>query len=253
MQTVPPDLLEDMYVQSSLAAGHDSVRDNIERAARLGLRRIACVDQVQRNSTWVPTLVSTAQQLRQDYDLEIFVGVAARFCDEHGTLDLPDALPGIDFIVTSGDQVPIGRRCYTADELRSLLRQGQVSAERVVRAILNAAVRVMLRYPNVVLSNLFGGLSTIGFPEESVPLEWLLDLAGVAHISGSAVLLDERYRCPGLRTLQVMKRASVPLFLCSGSSERNTIGVYSHVAEMMSALRGNRRVVPAGEPILQDP
>ncbi|MFT7583509.1 MAG: putative metal-dependent phosphoesterase TrpH, partial [Myxococcota bacterium] len=47
------DLKEDMHVHSTWSDGKDTLEANIAMAGQRGLRRLACVDHVRADTSWV--------------------------------------------------------------------------------------------------------------------------------------------------------------------------------------------------------
>lgn len=229
-------VLEDMHVHSTFSDGRDSVRDNLEAAHRRGLRRLTCVDHVRLDSDYVPQLVAEVRQLRSQTPIELYVGVEAKILDGSGLLDVPPLLPGVDFIYAADHQFPLGDRCYKPVEIRHRLRAGELSAEEVTRALVRATIAAMLRHSQVVLAHLFSVLPKVGIAEDSVPINLLRDLAEVAHLRHASVEIDERWRCPGVRTLRAFRAAEVPIFASTDSHAKEDIGVYSYVNETLAQV-----------------
>ena len=50
------------------------------------------------------------------------------------------------------------------------------------------------------------------------------------------VEIDERWRCPGVRTLRAFRAAEVPIFASTDSHAKENIGVYSYVNETLAQV-----------------
>ena len=55
-----------------------------------------------------------------------------------------------------------------------------------------------------------------------MPINLLRDLAEVAHLRHASVEIDERWRCPGVRTLRAFRAAEVPIFASTDSHAKET-------------------------------
>lgn len=161
--------------------------------------------------------------------MDVFVGVEAKILDGTGRLDLPSDLRGVDFLYAADHQFPLGDRLFSPREIRQKLQAGVLSEEQLIAALVNATLGVLNRYPRVVLAHLFSILPKIGLHEDDVPLSRISDLAEAAKCAQAVVEIDERWRCPSQRTVQVFWQAGVPIFRSTDSHSKETIGVYSYV------------------------
>jgi putative hydrolase len=235
-------LREDMHIHSTFSDGRHSIWENVVEAEKRGLCRIACVDHVRTTSTFCPDFLAEVRHVRSQAGIDIQAGVEAKILDGSGRLDVPEQLAGIDYIYAADHQFPIGDRCYKPIEVRHFLRDGKLQRTEAVDALINATLGVLRRYPRVVLAHLFSILPKVGIDEESVPLSRIHELAELAKQAGAAVEIDERWRCPGPRTLREFYRAGVPIFSSTDSHDRADIGVYSYVqgvwAELLASCAG---------------
>jgi putative hydrolase len=231
--------LEDMHVHSTFSDGKHTVSENLAQAEMLGLARFACVDHVRIDSTYIPDFVAAVRRERNSRAMEIFIGVEAKILDGNGQLDLPSDLQGVDFIYAADHQFPLGDRCYKPREIRAQLEAGLLTTEQVIAALMDATLGVLHRYPRVVLAHLFSILPKIGLREAALPLDRLAELAWAAKCADAAIEIDERWRCPNARTLQVFRSAGVPILCSTDSHNRESIGVYGYVHEVFppEALR----------------
>lgn len=231
--TRKPCLLEDMHVHSTFSDGKGSVAENVAQAERLGLHRLTCVDHVRADSTYLPALVKEVARLREASSVQIYSGVEAKFLDGKGLLDLPADLTGIDYIYAADHQFPLSTRCHRPLEIRHKLVSGELGPEGVVRALIEATLGAIQRYPRLVLAHLFSILPKLGIAEDSVPLALIEALADAAQACGAAVEIDERWRCPGARTLRPFLKAGVPILLSTDSHSSSTIGCYVFAQDVL--------------------
>lgn len=230
--------LEDMHVHSTFSDGRDSILDNVSQAARLGLRRLTCVDHVRKDSRFVPDFVKEVRRVQAETSLDLFIGVEAKILDGCGQLDVPSDLSGVDYIYAADHQLPMGTGCYKPTDIRRQLAEGTLGAAEVVLALVDATMAVLFRYPRIVLAHLFSVLPKVGLAEDSVPLRLLGELAEAARAAGAAIEVDERWECPGPRTLRIFHRAGVPIFLSTDSHAKGTIGAYRYATETMRQVLG---------------
>jgi putative hydrolase len=91
-------------------------------------------------------------------------------------------------------------------------------------------------HENVVIAHLFSALPTLGLSEGDAPAEMVDSLAIAAAESNAGILVDERWRCPAVRTLRPFLRHGVPVLLGTGSKSRETIGRYDFCADLIHEM-----------------
>jgi len=220
---------EDMHVHSTFSDGKNTPLENLQVAAQRGLKRLGCVDHVREDTTWLPQFVDAIETLRSETSIEVLACVEAKILDVDGRLDVPSDLAGVDWIYAADHQLPFGDRCYTPREIRTAMAQGELDSSEVVASLLRATRGAIESYPNVVIAHLFSILPKIRLSEEEVPLAQIEELARIAKAGGACIEIDERWKCPSLRTVQVFERAGVPVWASTDSHKRERIGLYSYV------------------------
>lgn len=229
-------LREDMHIHSTFSDGRHSIWENVAQAEARGLCRITCVDHVRTTTTFLPDFLAEVRHVRSRAGIDIRTGVEAKILDGSGRLDVPQDLAGIDYLYAADHQFPMDDRCYKPIDVRHFLRDGKLQKTEAIDALINATLGVLRRYPRVVLAHLFSILPKVGIDEESVPLAQIQELAEAAQGAGAAIEIDERWRCPGPRTLREFHRAGVPIFSSTDSHDRADIGVYSYVQQVWAEL-----------------
>lgn len=227
-----PSQPEDMHVHSTFSDGKHTVEQNLTQAELIGLRRFTCVDHVRVDSTYLPDFVAEVRRQSKGRGMDVFTGVEAKILDGSGLLDLPSDLHGVDLLYAADHQFPLGDRCYKPREIRQQLQQGILSEAQVIAALFDATLGVLNRYPRVVLAHLFSVVPKIGLQEDELPLSRIAELAWAAKCAHATIEIDERWRCPSARTVQVFHQAGVPIFRSTDSHSRETIGMYSYVQEV---------------------
>lgn len=224
---------EDMHVHSTFSDGKHTVAQNLAQAEQLGLRRFACVDHVRIDSTYVPDFVAEVHRQRPGRGMDVFVGVEAKILNGSGLLDLPSDLRGVDLLYAADHQFPLGERCYKPREIRQRLEEGSLTAAQVFTALIAATEGVLHRYPRVVLAHLFSIIPKVGLREDDIPDSSIAALAWAAKCTSAAIEIDERWRCPSARTIQLFFQAGVPIFSSTDSHTKETIGIYSYVSDVL--------------------
>ena len=228
MGTMKPAPKEDMHIHSTFSDGMHSITQNVATAEALGLSRICCVDHVRRDTAWVPEFVEAVQRADESSDFEVLCGVEAKILDEYGTLDVPEALDGVDFIYAADHRFPFGGRCLDPKDVKLMIMQGIISAESAVRSLFRATHQAIVRNDRVVIAHFLSILPKIGLDESMISLAHVEVLARCAKEHEASFEIDERWSCPSQRITEVLLRHRVPVFLSTDSHRRETIGVYEY-------------------------
>ncbi|CCG02073.1 histidinol-phosphatase [Blastococcus saxobsidens] len=203
-------LLTDHHVHSTWSDDAVSApRENLVAARDTGLASIRMVDHVRTTTTWVPGFLAEVAALPRIDGLEVLTGVEAKILDASGRLDVPD-----DLVVGPG------------------------GVDRILLDILvTATVRAMERVGRGQLAHLFSLLPKIGLHESALCDDHLAAIANAAVRTGTAVEVNEKWRCPGPRAVLALAAAGVPLVGSTDSHECSTVGRYSWVSDAASATR----------------
>ena len=229
---------EDMHVHSNFSDGANTLLENMEWALRLGLRRLGCVDHVRSDTKWIPEYVEAIANLQALSSIRLTVGIEAKILDIHGHLDLPKNVDGVDFIYAADHQFPLGETHYAPIEIARMIEKGDLKTHTAIENLVSAYLRVLDQYPHIVLAHLFSILPKINLSEAIVPENFLMELAQKAKETNAIIEVDERWRCPSVRTLQYFEKAGVPIVASTDSHQRETIGIYRYNHSVDKALRG---------------
>jgi putative hydrolase len=226
---------EDMHVHSTFSDGMHSVSQNVESAELRGLARMCCVDHVRRDTEWVAEFADAVEAVNARSSIRVFSGVEAKFLDEYGTLDVPADLSNVDFVYAADHQFPMGSRCLHPGDVKCLLAQGALTPELAIQCLIRATHHAIARYDKVVVAHFLSILPKIGLDESMVSLDDVRTLALYARERGAAFEIDERWRCPSPRIIEVLLEQEVPVFLSTDSHRRETIGVYDYATTTLQA------------------
>lgn len=229
-------LRQDMHVHSTFSDGTSTIADNLAEAARLGLRRLCCVDHVRQDTPWVPAFVEAVRQAAVGSDLQVYAGIEAKLLDRSGRIDVPANRAGVDFIYIADHQVPLEDGPHSPSSVRKSLAAGHLTAAAVIDALIDATIGALRAHPNSVIAHLFSVLPKIGMSEADVPAGRLAQLAEVARDTHATLEIDERWRCPSLETARVFQAAGVPVVFSTDSHRVTDIGRYTFAAAVYEGL-----------------
>lgn len=226
-----PDFLEqDLHTHSSTSDGRAPIVSMLRAAERAGLRRIALTDHVRESTAWVPDYVREVSLRAAGRDLEVVCGVEAKILDTRGRLDLPAGLSGVAQVVAADHQFPTRQGPMTPQEMSLLLASRRVRAEDVVADLVDATARAVYRHERVVVGHLFSVLPKAGLDESWVTIEHLERLAAACRDAGAAVEVNEKWRTPSLRVVDVLRSLGVEVVASSDAHDPTAVGAWDHVA-----------------------
>lgn len=228
---------QDMHVHSTFSDGKSTLAENVAEAEAVGLLELTCVDHVRADTTWVPEYLAAVQELRPRTDVRLLCGVEAKLLDTAGRLDLPVDLPAVDAVYAADHQVPMDDGPHHPREVRAALQDGELRSEQVIMGLIAATENAIRSSPHqIVIAHLFSILPKLGLHEHEVAPELLERLADAAAEHGAKIEIDERWRCPGARTLRPFVRRGVPVLLSTDSHRRETIGRYDYCVQVLREI-----------------
>ena len=233
----------DYHVHSTWSDDAESpLEDNLAAAEQRQLTTICMVEHVRRGSSWVPDFVAAANALRPRPGIEVLVGVEAKLLDTTGTLDLPPDVVGLDHILVADHQWPTDNGPRTPTQIRAMLAEGMGKRD-LVAGLVDATALAVVRYEHTIVAHLWSILPKVGLCEDDVPDAALVHLAAAAARGGAWVEVNEKWACPGIRTLRAMVAADVPLVLSTDAHHCRDVGVYRRSGDQLtealeSALAG---------------
>ncbi len=214
--TPSPVLSRDMHVNSTFSGGRNTIAENIAAAERIGLKELACVEQVRADTRWIPAYVAAVREGRGQTAVVLHCAVEAKILDTYGCLDLPAELEGVDAVYAVSDQAPSPDGPMHPRSTRARIEEGELDPGMVLRWLVNGTAAALGHHDHVVIARLFSVLPGLGLQEGDVPLDLIDALALAAAEAGSQIEVNEHRHCPTGRTLRPFLLHGVPLLPSSG-------------------------------------
>ncbi|MEL6343089.1 MAG: PHP domain-containing protein [Myxococcota bacterium] len=230
------ELREDLHVHSTYSDGRATLEENIERAAILGLERLGCVDHVRRDSDWVDGWLRTIETLNERAPIPLLPGVEAKILNEQGILDIPIDLPARVRIYAADHRLPLENTCLGLGEARRRMNCGELTASRVVRALVDSTMGALRRHKRLVIAHLFSMLPKLRLDESMVFDRDIEVLAELAFEQEAWLEIDERWKCPSVRVARIFAAAGVPIVASSDAHRIDALGRYDYVRHVANAL-----------------
>jgi putative hydrolase len=155
-------------------------------------------------------------------------GLEAKILDTDGRLDLPPDHALADLLLAADHQVPSPEGPRLPKEIGAALAAGELARATVVDWIETATIATMAAHPGVLIAHMFSVLPKIGLTEADVSDERIARLADAAATHGAIVEVSERWRCPSLRTMRMMRAAGVHVVASTDSHRPQDIGRYDY-------------------------
>lgn len=232
-----PVSTKDMHVHSTFSGGASTIEENLAEADRVGLTELACVEHVRGDTTWVPAYVAAIRDSRKRTPIVLRCAVEAKILDIYGCLDIPAELDGIDAVYAASHQAPSPDGPMNPRSTRERIESGELDPQMVLGWIVSGTVAAVRRHEHLVIAHLFSVLPGLGLDERDVSPDLIDSIAIAAAESNARVVVDERRRCPSVRTLRPFLRHGVPLLLGSGSDDSETVGRYDYCAGVLRELQ----------------
>ncbi len=232
-------LATDGHIHSSWSDGTNDPGANLRASVAAGLTDIAMTDHVRSSTTWLPDYVSAVRDLRDGGLPAVRIGVEAKMLDARGTLDLPTALEGIELVLIADHQYPTTDGPVAPAVMAAGLQAGHISARDVGRGLVAAMIAAIGRVDRpAVLAHPFSILPKMGLSEADIPDEALRDLVSRCRDMGTAVEVNEKWRCPGVTVARVLHDGGVDLVAGSDAHRSDAVGDYHYVREVLMAVAG---------------
>lgn len=240
----------DWHTHSDRTDGASSAAAMADAAVVAGLRVWGLSDHVRASTTWLPDYVAATRSLRRD-GLDIRCGVEAKLLDTSGALDLPAALPQLDYVLIADHQFPGRDGPGHPSTVRAAIEDGSMRAEDVVSDLIAATVGGLGRSPfRPIVAHLFSLLPKLGLSEADVTSQHLAALATGCRDSDGSVEINEKWRCPSARTLAHLAAAGVPITAGSDAHRAEDVGAHAYLDTVLAecgsagapdpAVRGER-------------
>jgi len=236
----------DYHVHSTFSDdARSTVSENLAAASKVGLAEIRLVDHVRQSTTWVADFVTTVSAAPVYTDLTVLTGVEAKILNSRGELDLPPGLivgaGGVDAILIADHQFPGLDGAWTPDETRSRMAAG-LSIPDTLDLLIGATVAAMESVERGQLAHCFSILPKIGLAESDLTDEHLAAWAAAAANTGTLIEVNEKWGCPGPRSLRAALTAGARLVASTDSHLATDVGLYTLVADILTATESLENV-----------
>ena len=226
----------DMHVYSTFSDGQNTIEEIVAEAERTGLTELVFADHVRFDSRWVPDYVAAVSRCREQTSVVLHCAVEAKILDIYGHLDLPHKLEGVEAVYAVSHQAPSPDGPMNPRSTRERIEAGDLDPQMILSWMIAGTANAVHCHEHVVIAHLFSALPTLGLGEGDVPAEMVDSLVIAAAESNARILVDERWRCPTVRTLRPFLRHGVPVLLGTGSRNRETIGRYDYCAGIVQEM-----------------
>ena len=229
----------DFHVHSTFSDdARSTVSENLAAASAAGLTHIRLVDHVRQSTTWVPDFLATVAAAPIFTDLTVFTGVEAKILNARGELDLPADLVigtgGVDAVLIADHQFPGLDGAWTPDETRARIASG-LSTSDTLDLLVGATIAAMESVESGQLAHCFSILPKIGLDESDLTDEHLAAWARAAVRTGTTIEVNEKWGCPGPRSLRAALDAGATLVASTDSHVATEVGQYSTVAGILAS------------------
>ncbi|MFI8423532.1 PHP domain-containing protein [Streptomyces sp. NPDC085479] len=244
LRTDPHPLRADLHTHTDFSDGHDPLGAVVEAAAAAGLDMLVVTDHVRADTTYLPAYTAAVRAARATAPLRLVCGVEAKILDTEGRLDLPEDLTGVEHIALADHRFPLPDGPAHPDSVRALLDEGRLAPDEALRLLVRATARAVGRIPEgrtAHVAHLFSVLPKAGLDEDAVDAALLAPLARACREHGVAVELNEKWRCPSVRTARLLHRAGVGLAAGSDAHRAEAVGRFTWVADALTAATTEER------------
>ncbi len=228
------DLQADYHVHSTFS--DDAVAtlaENLAAAKARGLHTIRLVEHVRRSTAWVPDFVAALVAEPVPSGLRVLNGVEAKLLDSRGALDLPNRLDGVDIVLVADHRFPGPDNAWTPREARRKLEDG-LAVPEALDMLVESLVGAMRSLGGGQLAHSFSILPKIGLTEDLLSKSQLQHWASSAARTGSLVEVNEKWGCPGPRTIAAAVTAGCTLVAASDSHSAEDVGRYERIPQLIS-------------------
>lgn len=214
-----------------------TLAENVAAAASAGLTTVRLVDHVRQSTTWVPEYLAAVRELSVPDGLTVLTGVEAKILDVSGELDIPSLPAGIDRILIADHQFPGVDGPLGPTAVRERLESGW-GVDDALDQLVTALIASMRRYPGNQLAHCFSLLPKIGLSEHDVGEERIDRWARAAAETDTLVEVNEKWGCPGIRSLAALEKAGAGIVASTDSHVASDVGRYTRVTAILEAGDG---------------
>jgi putative hydrolase len=226
----------DFHVHSTYSDdARSSIAENIAAASAAGLSQVRLIDHVRQSTNWVPEFLAEVRRQPAVDGLEILTGVEAKILNARGGIDLPAGLDGVGAIVIADHQFPGLDGAWSPDVTRQKLDAG-LSTPDALDLLVGALIAAMESVEHGQLAHCFSILPKIGLAETDLSDEHLSAWATAAARTGTLIEVNEKWGCPGPRSLRAALAAGATLVASTDSHVASEVGKYDRVTAIISEL-----------------
>lgn len=211
-----------------------TLAENVAAASAVGLSTLRLVDHVRQSTTWVPEYLAAVRGLSVPEGLTVLTGVEAKILDASGALDIPALPEGIDRILMADHQFPGIDGPLGPTAVRERIAGGW-AADDVLDVLVTALIAAMRRHPGNQLAHCFSLLPKIGLSEFDLGDEHIAAWARAAAETETLVEVNEKWACPGIRSLAALRSAGAEIVASTDSHIASDVGRYSRVTALLDA------------------
>jgi putative hydrolase len=219
---------EDWQVHSTFSDGAGTLEENVATAVERGLRLICLNDHVRHDTPWVADFVAATRRVAADSSLRVICALEAKILDTAGRLDLPPDHARADLLLAADHQVPSPDGPRLPQEIGAEIAAGALDPSTVVDWIETATTAAITRHPGVLVAHMFSVLPKIGLTEADFPDQRIARIADAALRHGAIVEVSERWKCPSVRVMRIMREAGVHVVASTDAHRPQDIGRYDY-------------------------
>ncbi|GGR40897.1 PHP domain-containing protein [Streptomyces roseolus] len=234
----------DLHTHTGFSDGHDPLGAVVAAAEAAGLGTLVVTDHVRADTAYLPEYVAAVRDARASTPVRLVCGVEAKILDTDGRIDLPGDLTGIEHVALADHRFPLPDGPAHPDSVRALLHEGRLAPDEALRLLVLATARAVERVPEgrtAHVAHLFSVLPKTGLDEDGVDAALLEPLARACRERDTAVELNEKWRCPSVRTARLLHRAGVRLAAGSDAHRARDVGRFPWVAAALSDATAEER------------
>jgi putative hydrolase len=232
------DLLRgDYHVHSTFSDdATGTVAENLAAASAAGLTQVRFIDHVRQSTTWVPDFIATVASVPAPAELKVMTGVEAKILNARGELDVPRDLivgsDGVCAVVIADHQFPGIDGAWTPDETRQRIAAG-LRVSDALDLLVGATIAAMESVEWGQLAHCFSILPKIGLSEDDLTDEHLAAWAEGAARTGTLVEVNEKWGCPGPRTIRTALTAGAAIVASTDAHAAAEVGRYQRVRAIL--------------------
>lgn len=211
-----------------------TLAENVAAAAAAGLTTVRLVDHVRQSTTWVPEYLAAVRGLSVPDGLEVLTGVEAKILDAAGTLDIPALPEGIDRILIADHQFPGVDGPLGPTAVRERIAGGW-GVDDALDQLVTSLIAAMRRHPGNQLAHCFSILPKVGLSEDDLGDERIAAWARAAAETDTLVEVNEKWGCPGIRSLAALREAGAGIVAATDSHVATDVGRYERVTALLDA------------------